>query len=153
MERRSRSEESQRQHQAAVPLQAIEAAFDLQRAVAADVAIVDLAVVTDLLDDLVGPDLLSGRAPGRCRVHGRRKRRIVGSSESRMRVDVRLRDAELLGDDHRLDAELHDVEPLVIAVPNGWRERRDFIVRGEDDVVVHASSPAWRARRPMPKHR
>ena len=58
--------EWRRVHQAAVRPQGIEPAFNSKRGVDADVALENLAVVPDLLDDIIGELLVQSESFFRC---------------------------------------------------------------------------------------
>src|SRR6188474_3533883 len=108
--------------QAALRPQLVQAALDLERAAGADMLVEALAVVPDLLDDVVDPLLVD---PERL-AHARRDtedaldRRVLALQHL---VDVLRRDAIFLGLDHRVLRPAHDVGELVVAVPDHWPQR------------------------------
>src|SRR6188508_2639458 len=108
--------------QAALRPQLVQAALDLERAAGADMLVEALAVVTDLLDDVVDPLLVD---PERL-AHARRDaedaldRRVLALQHL---VDVLGVDAVLLGLEHRILSPAHDVGELVVAMAHGRRQR------------------------------
>src|SRR5215203_6755810 len=121
--------------QAALRPERINAALDLQRRALADVALENLAVVADVLDDAHGPivrqtDRLSELALGSDEALD------LGIIRLRLLVVVRLRQAEFLGVNKGVVDPAHDVAPLVVAVAHGKGERllRDDF--GKYDVLV-----------------
>src|SRR5678816_4150247 len=108
--------------QAALRPELVHAAVDLEQRVRTDMLVVALAVVTDLLDDVVDPLLVD---PERL-AHARRDaedaldRRILALQHL---VDVLRRDAVLLGLDLGEQAPAHDVGELVVAVAHRGSER------------------------------
>src|SRR6478752_1389529 len=91
----------------------VEPARNLQFRAAADIAIVDLAVIADMADDAGGP------IPGEAEVlaigtFGADQSHHVGLLGLQRFVDVLGVHAELLGIDHRIQRPLHDQHPVVI---------------------------------------
>src|SRR5690606_12836942 len=125
----------QRVHQAAVLPLRVQAAFDLQRAGAAQVAIEAFSVVADLLDDVVGPGVVDSHALARARrdaqdaLHG-------GTGALAHLVDVSRSDAVLLGFQHGVQRPLHDVQPAVITLADHGPQGLLGNDLGQDDVVV-----------------
>src|SRR5689334_8788278 len=125
-----------RVHQAAFGPEVVDAARQPDRRLRPEVALEALAVVADLLDDAVRPLLVeTEELPG---VLGDAEETLdVGILGARLlRIDVALRQAVLLGLEHREQRPADDLEPLVVAAPHRRTERllRDHL--GQDDVVV-----------------
>src|SRR3990167_1440347 len=108
--------------QAALRPQLVHAAIDLEDAVLADVAVEALAVVTDLLDDVVDPLLVEAErlAHARRDAEDALDRRVVALQHL---VDVLGVDAVLLGLEHGEQRPRHDVAELVVAVAHHRTER------------------------------
>src|SRR5947208_7326113 len=119
-------------HQSALVPQAVQAALEAERL---EVRVEALAVITDLLHDLVGPLVVHAeqRAQVAARAGEALDRRVRAF---RLRVDVPRVQAELLGLEHGEQRPLHHVEPAVVAVPHGRSQRllRDDL--GQDYVLV-----------------
>src|SRR5262249_12728476 len=107
---------------AALGPQLVQPAVDLERRAHADVALKRFAVVADLLDDVNGPIL------------GQAELLTVVAFSSDETLDLRVwrlhrlveglrGNAKLLGIDHGKERPLHDVEPLIVAMPDHRPER------------------------------
>src|SRR6266404_3695852 len=119
-------------HQSALVPQAVQAALEAERF---EVRVEALAVVADLLHDLVGP--LVVHAEQRAQVAARAGEALDrGVRAFRLRVDVPRAQAELLGLEHGEQRPLHDVEPAVVAVPHGGSQRLLGDDLGQDQVLV-----------------
>ena len=102
---------------------------------AADIALVDFAVIADVADDARGPvlgqaELLAVGAFGADQPHH------VGLLRLQRLIDVLRGDAEFLGVDHRIERPFHDHHPVVVALPHHRRQRLLGDDVGQDDVVV-----------------
>src|SRR5262245_24347585 len=118
---RLQSPEWDRIHQATVGPQRVLTTFELERRVHADIALVALAVVTDLFDDVVHPLLVDAHrlAIARRDAEETLDCRIVALQHL---VDVLRRDAHLLRLDHAHQGPFHEVEPLVVTVAHDRAE-------------------------------
>ncbi len=137
-----------RVHQAALGPQVVDAARQRHRRLRPEVALEALAVVADLLDDRDRPTPASRPSSLPVSSETPRKRCTPGSLLlGLLLVDIGLRQAVLLGFDHREQGPAHDLEPLVVAAPHRRAERllRDHL--RQDHVVVGASAPSC-GRRP-----
>src|SRR6476660_5731072 len=108
--------------QAALGPQSVETAHDLQRRALADVALENLAVIADVLDDAIDPvvgepERLAILTFGAEHPPGLR---IVGLQ---FLVDIGLGHAEFLGVDHGEMRPAHNVRPLAVAMADRRRER------------------------------
>src|SRR6201991_2790241 len=93
----------------------VQPAVDLEDRAHADVAVEALAVVTDLLDDVVDPLLVDSERLA----HARRRAEDAldgGVLALQHVVDVLRRDAVLLRLDHGVERPAHDVLELVVAL-------------------------------------
>ena len=100
-----------------------------------DVALEDLAVVADGLDRAVRPVLVE--AEQLAGVFRRAEDALHDRIGARLHlVDVRLRDAVLLGFDQREDDPLDDREPLVVTAAHRRSQRLLGNQLGQDHVVV-----------------
>src|SRR6185437_5050767 len=93
----------------------VQAARDLQLGAFADIAVIDFAVIADMLDDAHGPVL------GKAEVHAigafvADKAHHVGLFRLHRLVDVLRGDAELLGVDHRIQRPFDDHHPVIVAL-------------------------------------
>src|SRR5690606_22166204 len=95
----------------------VQPAFELERRALADIALVDFAVVSDLLDRSVGPLSVEAEFFAEVARHAQKTRdlRIVFRL---LLVDVLGRDAELLGSHQRVDRPGDDITPLGVALPD-----------------------------------
>src|SRR6185295_7378677 len=114
----------------------VEAASEPERRLLADVAFEALAVIADLLDDVVGPVL---REPSHLThlvfdAEHAPDFRILGFPLHV--VDVGLGDALLLGDQHDVERPADDVAPAVVAMADGRPERLLGDDLRQDDVVA-----------------
>src|SRR5476649_520309 len=121
--------------QAALAPQRVQATLDLERAAHADVALEALAVVTDLLDDVVDPLLVDAE---RLAHAGRDAEDALDRGILALHhfVDILRRDVVFLGLDHCVLRPAHDVAELVVAVPEGWCQRLLGDDLGQDDEVL-----------------
>ena len=122
-------------HDSALGPQGIQTAFELQRRVDAHIAFENLGVVTDHLDDVVGPFFVQPQGLAVARVHAQEALNL-GVVALQHVVHVLGGNAEILGFDHGHRGEVNDIEPLIVAMPNGRRQRftrNDF---RQDDIVV-----------------
>src|SRR5437879_6035166 len=99
-------------HQSALVPQAVQAALEAERL---EVGVEALAVIADLLHDLVGPLVVHAeeRAQVAARADETLDRRVRAF---RLRVDVTRVQAELLGLEHGEQRPLHQVDPAVVDV-------------------------------------
>src|SRR3546814_2059886 len=102
-------------HAAVVP-QGIEATFDLQLAAGADVSIEDLAIVTDLLDDLHRPVLRQLQILAIFPLHTQQAGDVRVLAALGLFFDVCRSDAQFLGVEHGEQGPTHDIEPFLIAL-------------------------------------
>src|SRR4051812_38329274 len=121
--------------QAALGPQRVQATLDLERAAHADVAVEALAVVTDLLDDVVDPLLVDAERLA----HARRRAEDAldgGIVALQHLVDVLGRDAVFLRLDHGVERPAHDVGELVVALAHRRTERLLGDDLRQDDEVL-----------------
>src|SRR5919205_4168777 len=112
-----------RVEQTALAPKLVQAASEMKRRFLADITLEALAVVTDLLDDLVRPiwidlELLAHIAFDPEHPANFRVRALCLDL-----VHVLGSDAELLGNDHGVQRPANDIAPLVIAMTYQWPER------------------------------
>src|SRR5690349_1042987 len=125
-------------HHAALAPQSVDATPEFERRVDTEVAVVDFAVVAELLDDVVGPALLQPEQLAIARIAAEQlaHSRILGVA---LLVDVGLVDAAFLGLDQGVVRPANDVEPLLVARSHEgpeWLARDDI---GQHEVI---ESPA-----------
>src|ERR1700752_3827602 len=132
---RSASLEWRRVEQAAVRPQPIQPTRQLDWALRADVAIEELGVIADALDDVVGPAL---RQPERAAgvIGDAEQAPHFGMAALQNRVQVRRRHSQLLGEDQGVHGPSEDSKEDGIVAADHLRQRllRDLLV--EDDELV-----------------
>ena len=143
-----RSADRRRVLEAALRPQRVEAAGDLERRARADIALEDLAVIADRLDDVVRPSRCRGR--GRCRTWCRlppSRRLISGLSEVFISSTLAWVTPSSSAFEQREVHPLDDVEPLVVALADDRAER----LLGDDlrqhDVIVRVRRASGGSRR------
>src|SRR3974390_3339221 len=118
---RARLADRRRVLDAALVPKPVEAAVDLQRRAFADIALEHLAVVTDALHNPDGP--VAGQSELLAEIAFRADKALdLGARGFHHFVHVLRRDSELLRVDHCEEDPLHDIKPLVVAVPHGGPE-------------------------------
>src|SRR5581483_12519045 len=130
--RRGGSSDRRYVHQAAVVPQAVQAALEAERL---EIGLEALAVVSDLLHDVVGPAVVERHHLAD--VAARADEALDGGVAAFcLLVDVLGGKAELLRLDHREERPLDDVEPAVVAMAHRGAERLLGDELGQDDVIV-----------------
>src|SRR5579859_2213359 len=109
------SAQRDRVHQAARGPERVRSALELERAAHADVALVAVGVVADLLQDRIDPFLVE---PERLAVARADAQQALDARVGilQLLVDIGLGHAQFLGLDHRHQRPAHHVQPLVVAV-------------------------------------
>src|SRR5476649_227006 len=106
-----------RDHRAALGPERIDAAAELERRALAEIALEALAVIADLLDDVVGPLLVEAEDLAVAVDHAQEALHVEVGRRQRV-IDGRLVDAALLRLEHGVLGPAHHVEPSRIAVTN-----------------------------------
>ena len=134
--------ERRRVLKSAVYPQGVEAALETDGRFHANIALKDLTVVADRLDDVVRPVRAEAQLFTLAALHAQEAQNL-GILGFFHRVDVGTCDALFLGRDRRVENPGYDVGPLVVTVTGGRTEGllRDDL--GQDDVILRI-----RERRP-----
>src|SRR5436305_148787 len=121
------SPKRRREQQAAILPQPVLAARQTEPRAFAEMALEDLAIISDLLDRLIGP--VGGEAVLLSEIVADAKQAFDLRHLAFLHlVDVRLRDTELFGGDQREKSPAHDMRPLAVVLAH---QRADRLLRDD----------------------